>query len=168
MLIIITLSLPAVVWSQNNPASDSELNSDQKAVMAVIIELFEGYRAGDSARVSALFTKNAQMQRITLHNGETTVTPSKSVQAWLNYIGSGLEQKHDEPIWNYTVNIDKGLASVWTAYAFYLDGTFHHCGVDAFLLVNMHDVWKIFHIVDTSQEEDCEVPDAIHQKSGNK
>ncbi len=168
ILFLIIFGLPAMAWCQSDPASDPELDGNQKAVMAAIMELFDGYRASDSARVSAVFTDNAQMQRITAQDGKTGVSPANSVQGWLNYIGSGLEQTHDEPIWNYTVHIDGSLASVWTEYAFYLDGAFHHCGVDAFLLVNTQDDWKIFHVVDTSREEVCNVPDAIHQKSGIK
>jgi len=163
--IIITISLLVLCSMEVAMAQSSNLNDQQKEVMAVIEELFDGYRAGDSSMVAATFTKNAQMQRVQVKDGQSLVTNSDSVEGWLNYIGSGLEKLHDEPIWDYKVNIDGGLASVWTKYAFYLEGTFHHCGVDNFLLVNSIDGWKIFHIVDTSQVEGCVIPDAVRKKS---
>ena len=108
------------------------------------------------------------MQRIAIKDGKTIVTPASSVQGWLNYIGAGLEEIHDEPIWDTKIQIDADLASVWTKFAFYLGGKFHHCGVDNFLLHKTDEGWKIFHIVDTNQEIGCNVPDTVRQKSENK
>lgn len=156
-LLLILISSPFLAKSQ----TDAEKND----VMSVIFELFDGYRAGDSTRVSATFAPGAQMQRVVNRNGEIMVSPTGSVQGWLDYIGAGLEKKHDEPIWDYTVQIDNGLASVWTKYAFFLEGEFNHCGVDHFLLVQTKGKWKIFHVVDTSQSENCEIPETIRQKS---
>lgn len=148
----------------NNPSYPDARDN----VLAVINELFEGYRTGDSSRVSNTFEKGAIMQRIEIKDGKTIVTPTSSVQGWLNYIGSGLEEIHDEPIWDTEVQIDGNLASVWTKFAFYLGGKFHHCGVDNFLLHQTDEGWKIFHIVDTNQETGCNVPDTVRQKSENK
>jgi hypothetical protein len=159
-LILIIISLPFVTKSQSNAEKDE--------VMAVIFELFDGYREGDSAKVSATFAPGAQMQRVAARDGKMQVTPLSSVQGWLDYIGSGLEKEHDEPIWDYSVQIDNGLASVWTKFAFFLDGTFSHCGVDNFLLARIEGEWKIFHVVDTNQKEGCDIPDAIRQKSEKK
>ena len=159
-LIFIIISLPFLARSQSE--------TQKKEVMKVIFELFDGYREGDSARVSATFAPGAQMQRVSMVEGKMQASASRSVQCWLDYIGSGLEKMHDEPIWDYTVNIDNGLASVWTKFAFYLEGTFSHCGVDNFLLVQTEAGWKIFHIVDTKQTMDCVIPDAVRKKSEKK
>jgi hypothetical protein len=156
-IVLIIISYPYFILAQSN--------AEKEEVMAVIFELFEGYRQGDSARVSATFTSDAHMQRVASREGEIQASPLRSVQGWLDYIGSGLDKTHDEPIWDYSVHIDNGLASVWTKFAFYLDGKFSHCGVDNFLLVKNNDGWRIFHIVDTNQKEGCEIPDAIRQKS---
>ncbi len=154
-----------ISYGQPNDPANPDARDD---VLAVVNELFEGYRTGDSARVSKTFEKGAVMQRVANKEGKTIVTPTSSVQGWLNYIGAGLEEVHDEPIWDSVVQIDGDLASVWTKFAFYLDGKFHHCGVDNFLLHQTDEGWKIFHIVDTNQETGCKVPDAVRQKSENK
>ena len=147
----------------------AQMTIEQKEVLGVIEELFDGYREGDSSKVSKTFLKEAMMQRIQEKDGKTIVTESRSVQNWLNYIGSGLEKMHDEPIWDSVVQIDGGLANVWTKYAFYLDGEFSHCGVDSFTLVKTDLGWKIFHIVDTGRKEGCDIPTEIakkHEKKG--
>jgi len=155
ILIIISISFFAKAQS----------DTDKEEVMAVIFELFDGYREGDSARVSATFIDGAQMQRVASREGKIQVSPPSSVQGWLDSIGSGSDKTHDEPIWDYSVNIDNGLANVWTKFAFFLDGTFSHCGVDNFLLANTDKGWKRFHIVDTSQKDGCEIPETVRQKS---
>ena len=156
-LITIIVSLPFLTYSQSGEQKDE--------VMEVIFELFDGYRVGDSSRVAATFAPGAMMQRISTKEGVTNVSPASSVQGWLDYIGSGLDKMHDEPLWDYSVQINNGLASVWTNYAFYLDGAFSHCGVDNFLLVNGPEGWKIFHVVDTNQREGCDIPEEIRLKS---
>ncbi len=164
----LVISISTISYAQPGDPSKSNGHESKYGVLSVINELFDGYREGDSSRVSKTFEKGAIMQRISNKEGETIVTPANSVQGWLNYIGSGLEEIHDEPIWDTVVQIDGDLASVWTKYAFYLGGKFHHCGVDNFLLHRTDAGWKIFHIVDTSQEVGCDIPDAIRQKSENK
>jgi len=159
-IILIIISLPVLAYSQTD--------AEKEDVMKVIFQLFDGYRKGDSAMVSATFAKGAIMQRVAEKDGKMQVSEPQSVNGWLSYIGSGLEKVHDEPIWDYRVDIDNGLAKVWTKFAFYLDGTFSHCGVDNFLLVQTEAGWKIFHIVDTKQTEGCQIPDAVRKKSEKK
>jgi hypothetical protein len=64
----------------------------------------------------------------------------------------------DEPVWDPVVQVRDNLATVWIKYAFYLDGEFSHCGVDAFMMARTGDGWKIIALADTFQQEDCELP----------
>ena len=164
----LAILISTISYAQPGDPSNSNDPDANYDVLLVINELFDAYRAGDSSRVSKTFENGAIMQRISNKEGETIVTPANSVQGWLNYIGSGLKEIHDEPLWDTVVQIDGDLASVWTKYAFYLDGKFHHCGVDNFLLHQTDAGWNIFHIVDTSREVDCDIPEAVRQKSENK
>lgn len=158
-----------VAISQPAPPSDppgpEPSRTEEDAVLAVVLELFDGYRAADSSRVSATFSNNGVMQRIAVQDGKSVVTPTASLSRFTAYVGSGLTQKHDEPLWDTTVHVDGDLASVWTRYAFYLEGKFHHCGVENFLLHKENGSWKIFHLVDTSETENCDIPEAIKAKS---
>jgi len=138
--------------------------SEEEAVMEVVFELFDAYRAGDSTRVRNVFHEKAVFMRVASKEGQP-VLANGSVDGFVNYVGSGLEQLHDEPIWDYQVHIDGNLASVWTKFAFFLGGIFSHCGVDSFQLFKGNNGWKIFFLSDTNQRENCEVPDEIRTKS---
>ncbi len=152
--------------AQENPLNDPKLSLEQEKVMATITELFDGYRAADSSRVRAVFTENASLMRVGEKDGDPHLGGG-SIDGFVNYVGSGLDKLHDEPLWDYKVNIDGNLASVWTKYAFYLGGKFHHCGAESFQLFKSKDGWKIFLLADTSKEN-CEVPDYIRNKSEKK
>jgi hypothetical protein len=136
--------------------------SDEEAILAVVHELFDAYRAGDSARVSRVFAKEAVMQRaFTNRAGERVVTSPTSIATFVGYIGGGLTKLHDERLWNTVVHIDQHLASVWTEYAFFLDKVFTHCGAENFLLEKVDGQWKIFHLIDTRKVQTCVVPELI-------
>lgn len=60
-----------------------------------------------------------------------------------------------ERMWDPEVRIHGGIATVWTPYDFYLEGEFHHCGIDAFDLVNDGAGWKITGGVYTVEESGC-------------
>ena len=151
---------------QYDALNDPNLNQDQKEAMTTVLELFKAYRNGDPEGVAATFAEGALLQRVTEKDGEITVTPANPAQGFVDYVAkNGKAHKHDEPVWDYVINIDGGLASVWVKYAFFLDDNFHHCGEENFLLVKK-DKWQIFHLVDTSKEEGCKVPKEIKDGGG--
>jgi hypothetical protein len=128
-------------------------------VNAIVQELFDGYRAGDSTRVRSVFTASATMQSIyTAEDGEQKISIPKSINGFVEYIGGGFEQEHDERLWDTQVHADHQFATVWTRYAFYLGEKFSHCGTETFLLRKVKNNWKIFHLVDTRQKTGCKIP----------
>ncbi|MCF6361628.1 MAG: hypothetical protein L3J29_12810 [Cyclobacteriaceae bacterium] len=138
---------------------------EEQQVNVIITELFDGYRVGDSTRVRSTFTINATFQSAYYNKeGESILSKPKSIDAFVSYIGVGLDKVHDEQLWNTSIKIDKNLASVWTNYAFYLDGEFSHCGSENFLLIKNDGHWKIFHLVDTRQKIGCEIPDSLQYR----
>ena len=170
MKIQLTLSIliiTSVCFAQPSDPHDPEpsYSEEEKEVLAVVLELFEGYRNRDATRVGATLSADGNMQRVTIKDGKSIVTPSSSLAGFVKYVASGLTQKHDEPLWDTKVHVDGDLASVWTKYAFYLEGKFHHCGSENFLLHKENDEWKIFHLVDTSQTEGCVIPEKIKASS---
>jgi hypothetical protein len=44
-------------------------------------------------------------------------------------------------------------------FAFFAGEEFSHCGVNSAELVKTSDGWKIMHLADTSQRENCEMPE---------
>jgi len=166
LLLTIMLIAPFTLSAQFDAMNDKTLSTDQKDAMKVVLELFEAYRNGDAAGVAATFTDDAQLQRVTQKDGKTEITAPGSTQGFVDYVAkNGKSKKHDEPVWDYEISAGGNLASIWVKYAFYLDGEFHHCGVENFLLVKT-DRWRIFHLVDTSQNEGCEVPREVVEGEG--
>lgn len=148
-------TLPAPAAAQDgSPASDAE------AVERVIRDLFDAMAAGDSAAAREQFAAEARLERTVTSDGETRLQVV-AVEDFLASIGGAGPGRLEEEIWDVRVRVDGKLATAWMPYRFYLDGAFHHCGVNAFRLYETSDGWKIFGIADTSRTEGCpEPPDA--------
>ena len=132
--------------------------------MAVVQSIFTGMATNDGAMVREAFTEDASMYTVFLNDEGKVQKREGSVEKFVEAVSKDKEQPYSEPIWNEKVEIDGPLASVWVDYAFYLGNSFHHCGVDAFHLMETAAGWKVFHIVDTRRTEDCEVPNKIKTK----
>lgn len=136
-----------------NPDFDLE----QKAVLQVIMDVFDGMKKGDSALVKKSFTDDPKAYTI-FTKDDKTVHRKDNIQNFFNIVGSPHEGTWNEYSWNYEIKIDDSMAQVWCDYAFYLDDKFSHCGVDAFQLVKLDGDWKIFVLSDTRRKEGCNVP----------
>lgn len=156
ILLILTLSTAFVSFGQGKDSKREE------KITIVIQELFDGYRAGDSTRVRAVFTADALAQTIlTSTEGEDKISDVVSIDNFIKYIGGGLEEVHDEKLWDMEIHSDPQLATVWTKYAFFLGEKFTHCGTETFLLRKANNDWKIFYLVDTRQKTGCKLPAEI-------
>ena len=127
-------------------------------VRATIDQLFDGMRAGDSTAVRATFHENATLASSFIREG-TPMLHAGSVDAFVNAVGTPHEQVWDEKIWDVKIHVRDNLAVAWMDYAFFLGNQLSHCGVNSFQLVRTEDGWKTVHIIDTRQQEGCEVPD---------
>ncbi|SEG32075.1 nuclear transport factor 2 family protein [Algoriphagus boritolerans] len=130
--------------------------TEEEQVEAVIKSLFEGMRAKDVDQVTAAFSKDALMQTV-IAKPEGSEVASNAVADFISRIASTpVETQLDERILAYQIKIDGTMASAWTPYQFYTNGTFSHCGVNSFQLVKMAEGWKIVYIIDTRRKEPCE------------
>lgn len=143
------LLLAAACQDAEPPPPDPE----EEAVMAVLQQLFDAMRTGDSTLAAATFHPAARVGRA----GDTGIS-FRSTQGLLEMIAGSGDEVYDEPIWDSVVNIDGRLAQVWTKYAFYIGDTFSHCGTDAFELYMGRNGWTITQLVDTRRTEDCWYP----------
>jgi hypothetical protein len=114
IVLFLTFSILNLSFGQGSSTKQAE------QINLVIQELFDGYRAGDSTRVRAVFTADAHAQSIfTTLDGVDKLSELKSIDNFINYIGGGLEEVHNEKIWDMHINADDMLATVWTKYAFF-------------------------------------------------
>ncbi|MDX2192217.1 MAG: DUF4440 domain-containing protein [Gemmatimonadales bacterium] len=131
----------------------------QDTPLAAVRALFDGMRAGDSAAVRRLFVPAARLASIGApRGGGPAVLRDDRLADFLKAIGTPHDKAWDERTWDEEVRVDGPLASIWTPYAFYLGGTFSHCGVDAFQLAQLAEGWRIVSLVDTQRREGCSEP----------
>jgi hypothetical protein len=133
-----------------------------KAILEPISRLFTGMNLGDSAMVHSAFHHDALLFTVAQDVNGVPILKKQGLPFFLNAVGTPHSKTWNEPIWNTQVRYDGNLAQVWTNYAFYLDKTFSHCGVDAFhLFKDKTGQWKIFYLADTRQRDGCNVPPEI-------
>ena len=134
----------------------SQAQTDEEAIKAVILNMFDGMRAGDSAMVHNSFGKSVTFQRVReLSDGDSRIVNS-NFDDFLKAIGTPHDKVSDEQIRFGTIQIDGSMASVWTPFKFYFGEQFSHCGVNVFKLNKTKEGWKIFHLVDTNRKENCD------------
>ena len=161
--------LSLVFLSLNITAQSPEweqLSDEHKEIVQVVIDVFDGMRAGDSAQVKAHFYPNPSANTAFFDKQGKAQFRVDDINNWFNAIAKPHDQVWDERLWGYKVRVDLNLATVWVRYAFYLDDEFHHCGVDALQLAHDGDRWRIFHIADTRQVQGCDIP--AHIEAGAK
>jgi ketosteroid isomerase-like protein len=141
---------------QNKHGSDA----DQKAVRQTVDALFDAMRTSDSEAFSALFHEQARLMSTGTRNGQPFLAQTDLAQ-FAESVADAEKGSLDERIWDVMIHIDGSLATAWTPYAFYHNGNFSHCGVNAFQMVASPDGWKILQITDTRQQEGCEIPESV-------
>jgi len=157
-----TCKLLALLFLPWSGIAQAQPDLEGLAIMKPITTLFTGMNLGDSAMVHRAFAEGATMASIGKDKTGTVVLKREaSISGFLKAVGSPHIETWNEPIWDARIEVDGDLAQVWTKYAFYRGKTFSHCGVDAFQLVKQNGVWKIFHLTDTRQKENCDVPTSI-------
>jgi hypothetical protein len=135
------------------------------AIMKPVTTLFAGMNLGDSTMVHSAFAENATMASIGKDKtAKVVLRRESSISGFLKAVGTPHDEPWSEPIWDTRIEVDGDLAQVWTQYAFYRGKKFSHCGVDAFQLVRQNGVWKIFHLTDTRQTENCNVPASVNDQ----
>lgn len=138
---------------------------DQSAILEPVRQLFDAMEKGDSSLLRKAFHSDARMQSIVLdENGGATWKPGGSVSAFGKSIAGAGPGVLAEPIYRIRAHQYGSYAEVVANYAFYLRGSFHHCGIDSFQLMLTEDGWKIVNLTDTRQTHGCRVPGRIKRR----
>ncbi|NND04802.1 MAG: SnoaL-like domain-containing protein [Saprospiraceae bacterium] len=134
----------------SQPTQASTYMDDEAEVNKVIRSLFAAMQAGDVHAIIQLFASEGRLIT-TESNGVMT---TMSAADFAKMIGGSQKGSFREEIRDTEIKIDDYLATAWVEYDFYLNGKFHHCGVDAFQLHRQGTLWRITQISDT-RREDC-------------
>lgn len=142
-------------WLLTSSVFVAKAQSEEEAVKAVIVSMFDGMRAKNAEQIVEAFSENAIMQTIQ-NKPEGTVIGSNTVAEFANSIGSVPAETYlDERLTDFIINVDANMATAWTPYQFYVNEKFSHCGVNSFQLVKINEQWKIVYIIDTRRKEAC-------------
>lgn len=133
-------------------------HSEKALVEAQIHTLFDGMKLSDSAKVRSVFHTEASLFSTRFDEAGNSILTRINLDRFILSIGENHSRVFDERLTKIDVSIDDNLAIAWTPYLFYLDDEFSHCGVNAFQLVKIDEVWKIIHLVDTRRKDNCTGP----------
>lgn len=132
-------------------------SEDEKAVKAVVVQLFDGMQKHDSTMIRACFHPSARMQSIGINRktGALDLTTENSIDGFVKQIGSlPASVKIEERVLSYEIRVDAQMATAWTPYELYVNEKRQHCGVDAFQFYKTDKGWKIIALADTRRK--CE------------
>jgi hypothetical protein len=129
--------------------------------LEVVQNLFKAMETSDQMLASKCFVDDAILYTVSEKDGTTQLSKIPA-QALTEAFGNNQNELWQEPIWNEKIEKDGRFASVWVDYAFYRNGSLSHCGVDAFHLVQLDEIWKIFHLTDT-RRQNCQIPENIKE-----
>ncbi len=147
---IMILSIAAVLLATPARTEDS---AEETAVLHTVQRFFDAMAERDAEGALEVLIPAGRFFSLREENSETalrTFTAQEFAQGLETQEGDLLER-----FWEPEVRISGGIATVWTPYDFYLNGMFHHCGIDAFDLLNDGTGWKITGGVYTVETTRC-------------
>ncbi|MFV9550826.1 nuclear transport factor 2 family protein [Algibacter sp. PT7-4] len=135
--------------------------TDENAhVKATVDTFFDGFHKGDTTIMKSVMADKVLMQTA-YKNKEgkdvlVTDKPNKLLEAIANRPD---DQKWDERLLDYNIQVDGNMANAWTPYEFWYNGKFSHCGVNSFQLFKDGSQWKIIYLIDTRRRSSCNQAD---------
>lgn len=131
--------------------------TDESMIKKSIDTFFEGFHSGDTALIkTVLHDKLIMHTALKSKTGDVDVQ-TESPEKFLRIIANRpLDQKWDERILSFNIQIDDYMANAWLPYEFWLNDTFSHCGANSIQMVKVGSQWKIIHIVDSRRRYDCD------------
>lgn len=132
------------------PEPVGEITPETEEVQAASQALFDALGSRDTAALRALMLPTGVF--VASVDGDVRVSDVDQITESLGSGGPALLER----MWDPEVRVSAGIATVWTRYDFHRDGTFSHCGIDAFQLVKAADgEWRVASVIYTVQREGC-------------
>ncbi len=145
------LTTALVLVALLGPAPRATAQTEEKAIVQVVHDLFDGMRDKDAEKIRGVFAEGARLGGVG-REGSVRYTTAEGFAMSISQMTRSIEER----IWDWEVRIDGNLAQLWTKYDVLIDGDFSHCGVDAFQLLNVDREWKIIHVADSRRTgPDC-------------
>ena len=128
-------------------------DAEERAVLAVAQQIFDGINKNDGQLIRNAMMPDGILYSTTDRAG-TAQAYFTSAEDFASQVEAGTDKYH-ERMFETTVHIQEGVALIWAAYDFHLNGSFSHCGVDTFSLVKTPEGWKVASLTYTVEREGC-------------
>lgn len=133
---------------------------DEAAIRAVISQLFDGMRAGDSAAVRATFYEEATLKSMRRNREGQEGVRNTALDGFVGFIGAPHDDIYNEVVWDIEIRIDGNIGTAWMNFAFFSGETLSHCGVNSFQFLKSSEGWRTINLIDSRRPAArCEVPD---------
>lgn len=131
--------------------------SEKKAIQKTIETFFDGFHERDSILIKQTVSENIIVQTIGKNKEGNSVIRNEDFGKFLKSIASIPDTlQFKEKLMSFNIQVDGAMANAWTPYEFWMNNTFHHCGVNSFQLFKDENAWKIIYLIDTRRKEDCQ------------
>lgn len=129
-------------------------DGEKQAVIDTVQTLFDAMAEKDGAKAAGIMLDEGVGVSLSWdEDGKAVVSRSENA-GFAESIGQNTSE-YLERMWDVKVMIDGPIASLWAPYDFFLDGEFHHCGIDAVQLLKVDGAWKIANFSWTTITEGC-------------
>lgn len=128
-----------------------------KAVRKSIETFFEGFHEGDSSKMKSVMHDKVYMQTAFVSkDGQDVLIDDGGPSKLLKAISTRpADQKWDERLLNFNIQIDANMANAWVDYEFWFNDQFSHCGVNSFQLFKKDGQWLIIYLIDSRRRQGC-------------
>jgi hypothetical protein len=150
---VICALLAAVMLSTAGAAMQAP-DSERSHVIAAVQSFFDSMEKADAELAKKVLMPEARFFSAAERDGKVTIRPSTG-EAFVAGFSNPNRGKSLERMWNPDVRIQGAIAQLWTRYDFHGNGTFSHCGIDAFSLVKTDEGWKIASAMWTVERTGC-------------
>ncbi len=129
---------------------------EQLEVIETVDRFFEGFHKGDTVLMKSVMADKVMMQTAYKNKEGKDILVTGEADKLVSAVGNRpKDQKWDERLLEYKVQVDGNMANAWTPYEFWLNGEFSHCGVNSFQLFKDGKEWKIIYLIDTRRRSTC-------------
>jgi len=132
-------------------------NNAQEDVKKTIETFFDGFHKGDTTIMkSVMMDKFTTQTAFKNKEGKDVLVTEESTKLIHAIANRPSDQKWDERLLDFSIQVDGNMANAWTTYEFWYNDNFSHCGVNSFQLFNDNGTWKIIYLIDTRRRKSCQ------------
>lgn len=129
---------------------------EETLVKETIDDFFKAFHSKDSLAMQQVVSSTIYLQTVGRDKAGEFLLRTENYADLVRSITSIPDSvSFQERLTDYTIQIDEHMANAWVPYEFWLNGAFHHCGVNSFQLFKENDAWQIIYLIDTRRTEGC-------------